>query len=119
MTSRSKRPNNRQRGKRGEREARDEVRRCWGATGCIRAAQANGKYSADLLHCDPGDQIHLEVKLRRRLSVQAFMDQAARDCGGNIPVVLMRQDGGEWLVMLRCTDSKGFVNALSEQLRKA
>ena len=32
-------------GRRGEREARDHVRQYWHATDCIRAAQSNGKHN--------------------------------------------------------------------------
>lgn len=116
MKSPSKRVNNRERGKRGERDARDAVRLHWNAQECIRAAQANGTYSADLLHCDPAGRLHVEVKLRRRLSVVSFMDQAIRDCKEAVPVVLMRQDGGEWLVMFRCSDTAGFIDAIQQQI---
>lgn len=113
------RVNNRERGKRGERDARDAVRKHWRATSCIRAGQANGAYSADLLHCDPKDVLHVEVKLRRRLSVSSFIAQAVRDCKDAVPVVLMREDGGDWLVMLRCSDTERFVNAIHQQLHSA
>ena len=116
MTSRS---NNRERGKRGERDARDAVRRHWHAAACIRAAQANGTYSADLLHCDPHGAIHPEVKLRKALAVRAFMDQAERDSRGGVPVVLMREDGGGWLVMFPIEQTARFVNALREQIPTA
>lgn len=118
MKSRSK-PNNRERGKRGERDARDAVRQHWNAVDCIRAAQANGTYSADLLRCDPKQRLHVEVKLRKRLSVTAFIDQAIRDCKDAVPIVLMRQDKGEWLVMFRCSDTKGFIDAIGEQISTA
>lgn len=120
-TSPSRRPNNRQRGKRGEREAVHAVREHWASRTAIRAAQANGKFSADVLHADRGDRLHVEVKLRRRLSVMAFVEQASRDADPlrKIPVVLMREDHGEWLVMVRIADTKGFVDALHEQLRSA
>jgi Holliday junction resolvase len=109
-------PNNRQRGKRGEREAAAAVREHWNATSCIRAAQANGRYSADLLNCDPHGRLHVEVKLRRKIAASLFLDQAIRDCTDAVPVVLMRQDGGEWLVMFRCCDTSRFLNALRQQI---
>lgn len=115
----SKRPNNRQRGKRGEREARDAVRTHWHSTSCIRAGQANGAYSADLLYCDPNESLHVEVKLRRKLAVSQFLSQAIRDCKEAVPVVLMREDSGEWLVMFRCSDTARFVNALRQQIPAA
>lgn len=112
-------PNNRQRGKRGEREARDAVRTHWYSPTCIRAGQANGSYSADLLYCDPREDLHVEVKLRRKLAVSSFIDQAIRDCKEAVPIVLMREDSGEWLVMFRCSDTARFVNALRQQIPAA
>lgn len=117
--SRSKTPNNRQRGKRGEREARDAVRQHWHAANCIRAAQSNGHWSADLLYCDPQNVLHAEVKLRRKIAASLFLDQAIRDCKDAVPVVLMKQDAGEWLVMFRCSDTARFVNALRQQIPAA
>lgn len=96
---------NRERGKRGEREARD----AWNqhiAPGAIRSAQANGKESADLLGTGG---IHVEVKKRRKIAVQSFMDQAVRDCAGKVPVVLMRQDRGGWMLMVRIEDARQFA----------
>lgn len=97
------------------------VRLHWGAAGAIRSAQANGKHSADLLNVDPRDRLHVEVKLRRSLAVVRFVEQAVADGVplGRIPVVLMREDHGEWLVMLRISDTRGFVDALREQVRTA
>ena len=57
--------NSRQKGKRGELEARDAVREHWSSPQCIRAAQANGAFSADLLHALP--DTHVEVKRRKRI----------------------------------------------------
>lgn len=110
-------PNSRQKGKRGEREARDMVRRYWHAINCIRAAQSNGKHSADLL--DAGDTLHVEVKRIARISALMFVAQAERDRKkGEIPVVLMRQNGAfrgqdrdmtGWVVMFPVEDTAEFV----------
>jgi Holliday junction resolvase len=59
---------------------------------------------------DGGDDIQTgkfkwEVKRRKRLSVYEFMDQIEKACGTNdIPVVAMRADGKNWLVMMRLED---------------
>lgn len=102
--------NNRARGARGERDARDAFRQHIGGSP-IRAAQANGKESADLLHTGG---IFVEVKLRKSLSVQNFMDQAVRDCGGKTPIVLMREDRGGWLVMHRIEDARQYAREVME-----
>lgn len=109
--------NSRDKGKRGEREARDHVRKYWHAVDCIRAAQSNGKHSADLL--DAGDSLHVEVKRIASIAALKYYAQAERDRKrGEIPVVLMRQNGplyGQdrpltgWVVMFAIEDTEQFV----------
>lgn len=53
---------------------------------------------------DGGDDIEvgpfsIEVKRRAKIAVTAFMEQAWENCGDKTPVVMMREDGGQWLVM--------------------
>lgn len=47
-----------------------------------------------------------EVKRRKKLSVYEFMEQIEKACEGtnNLPVVAMRADGKDWLVMMRLED---------------
>lgn len=104
-------PNNRERGKRGERDARDAIRSVWGLRGSYRAAQSAGSLSADL--GGTGD-LHVEVKLRKSIAVYEFIEQAVRDSKDKVPVVLMRRDRDEWLVMFRMSDTLGFIRALNE-----
>lgn len=105
--------NSRAKGARGEREARDAVKLHWGASDCIRAAQANGSFSGDLLGVPPG--LHCEVKFYSSIAALKFLRQAERDAKpGEVPVVLMRENGDtEWVVMVRLSKSK----ALGEILR--
>jgi hypothetical protein len=109
--------NSRDKGKRGEREARDHVREYWHAPNCIRAAQSNGKHSADLL--DAGDTLHVEVKRISSIAALKYYAQAERDRKKEeIPVVLMRQNGAMsgqnrqltgWVVMFAIEDTEKFV----------
>src|SRR5208282_3549030 len=48
----------------------------------------------------------LEVKRRRRIAVYEWFDQvvAASGAGSDTPVLVMRGDGREWLVMMRLDD---------------
>jgi hypothetical protein len=104
-------PNNRERGKYGERSARDAIREYWLMSDCQRTGQTSAKVSgADL----SGTQLlHVEVKLRKSLSAEKYLIQAERDAKhGKIPVVLMRRDKGEWIVMLRIKDSVPFAAQL-------
>lgn len=104
-------PNNRERGKRGERDARDAIRKWWGITTAYRAAQSSGSLSADL---GGTGNIHCEVKLRKSIAVYDFIEQAVRDCKTKVPVVLMRRDRSGWLLMLRLEDTERFIHALQE-----
>lgn len=108
--------NSRQKGARGEREARDAVKLHWGSKDCIRAAQANGSYSADLLGAPEG--LHVEVKFYASIAALKFLRQAEADAReGEIPVVLMRENGDkEWTVMFRIKDTKEVVACLSSSL---
>jgi hypothetical protein len=109
--------NSRSKGKRGELEARDQVRKHWLAESCIRAGQACGKFASDLLGALPG--AHVEVKRYRRIGAFDFYRQAKKDAGADLPVVLMREDGEQtWLVMFAIEDTERLVAALSEQLQR-
>jgi hypothetical protein len=103
--------NNRERGKRGERDARDAVREYLGVRGAYRAAQSSGSLSADL---GGTGNIHFEVKLRKTLAVYDFLEQALRDCKDKVPAVLMRRDRDEWLLMVRLKDAMSFIGALND-----
>ena len=103
--------NNRERGKRGERDARDAIREHLHLPGCFRAAQSSGSLSADLggTGC-----LHFEVKLRKSLAVYDFIEQAIKDSKGKkVPAVVMRRDRGEWLLMMRLSDTPSFIQSLT------
>lgn len=106
--------NSRQKGARGERQARDAVKLHWGASDCIRAAQANGAYSGDLLGAPEG--LHVEVKFYQRIAALKFLRQAESDAQeGEVPVVLMRENGDkEWTVMVRLKDSGALAACLNK-----
>lgn len=103
--------NSRAKGARGERDARDAVKLHWG-TDCIRAAQANGSFSGDLLGVPEG--LHCEVKFYQQIAALKFLRQAERDAkAGEVPVVLMRENGDtEWVLMLRLKDSRKLAEVL-------
>jgi len=110
--------NSRQKGKRGELEARDAVRQHWAAPDCIRAAQVCGKFGADLLYALPSG--HVEVKRYKSIKAFDFYEQAQRDAkSGEIPVVVMREDGAcHWLVMFSIEDSLKFALAVLENFER-
>ena len=92
----------RDKGKRGEREV-VQIMQSIGWPEARRSRQSDGAVDPDVAGCDP---FWIEVKRRKSIAACRFMDQAETD--GNekknphrLPLVFMREDGGEWLVMLK------------------
>ncbi len=71
--------NSREKGKRGERQWRDELR----ANGYAarRGQQFSGSPESPDVVCDALPWIHFEVKAVERLNIEDAMEQARRDCG--------------------------------------
>ena len=105
----------RDKGKRGEREARDQCRKYWNAEQCIRSAQASGSHDADLLDALPLS--HVEVKRHARIVSADFMKQAESSSRElEMPVVLSKEDKHEWLCTFRMRDSVRFVQSVVDQI---
>ncbi|HNW08033.1 MAG TPA: hypothetical protein PK202_13815, partial [Verrucomicrobiota bacterium] len=90
--------NSREKGKRGERQWRDELR----ANGYAarRGQQFSGSPDSPDVICDGLPWAHFEVKLVERLDIYAAMEQARRDCGGRAPLVAHRRNYWPWLVTM-------------------
>lgn len=105
--------NGRAKGARGEREAAQEWAR---VTGCkARRGQqfAGGTDSPDVVH-DCG-AIHLEAKRVERGNPYDWMDQAVRDAGGKIPLVLHRRNNRPWLAIVRLDDVPGLAQEIAQK----
>lgn len=102
----------RDKGKRGELDARDAVREHWYAPSCVRAAQRAGHHSADLLDALP--RAHVEVKRHKRIVAADFLRQAEKDARKEeTPVVLFREDDDPgWCVLLRLDHSLEFARSV-------
>lgn len=111
--------NSYQKGARGEREARDQVREHWDCPDCIRSAQAAGAFTADLLYGP--HNFHLEVKRPKALAALRYMEQADRDKRDEeISVVLTRENKGtRWVVMFYMDDTEAFLESLNDCRRGA
>lgn len=94
--------NSRQKGKRGELELAQELRKL-GAQGVRRTQQYCGRTgkAADLTGIAG---LHIECKRVERLNIEDAMAQAVRDAAGEIPVVMHRKNRHEWLATLRLED---------------
>jgi Holliday junction resolvase len=90
--------NSREKGKRGERQWRDELR----AEGYAarRGQQFSGSPGSPDVISEDLPWIHFEVKAVERLNIEDAMDQARRDCGVKIPIVAHRRSFRPWLVTM-------------------
>jgi hypothetical protein len=90
--------NSREKGKRGERQWRDELR----ANGYMarRGQQFSGSPDSPDVVCEDLPWAHFEVKLVERLDIHAAMEQARRDSGGRAAFVAHRRNFWPWLVTM-------------------
>ena len=103
--------NSREKGKRGERQWRDELR----AHGfqARRGQQFSGSPDSPDVICDELSWLHFEVKAVERLNIEDAMDQARRDAGAKTPVVAHRRSFRRWLVTM---DAETFFQFLRGML---
>jgi hypothetical protein len=99
--------NSRQKGKRGERQWRDELR----ASGyeARRGQQFCGSPDSPDVICDALAGLHFEVKCVERLNIEDAMAQARRDAGVKVPVVAHKRNFCSWLVTM---DAAAFFRLL-------
>lgn len=98
--------NSREKGKRGERLWRDELRAA-GFT-ARRGQQFSGSADSPDVVCAELSWIHFEVKCVERLNIEEAMEQARADCGSGIaecgvpkvPVVAHKRSRRPWLVTM-------------------
>lgn len=90
--------NSREKGKRGERQWRDELR----AQGYAarRGQQFAGSPESPDVVCDDLDWAHFEVKNVEHLNVYGGMEQAQRDCGSGVPFLCHRRRLWPFLVTM-------------------
>jgi len=103
--------NSREKGKRGERQWRDELR----ANGyhARRGQQYAGNAESPDVVCDELSWIHFEVKSVERLNIEDAMGQARRDGVGKTPLVSHRRSHRRWLVTM---DAETFFQFLRGEL---
>lgn len=96
--------NSRQKGKRGERMWRDELR-AQGFTARRGQQYAGGTDSPDVI-CDELAFIHFECKFTQAINLEKVMrEQATKDAGDKkMPVIAHKKNNSNWLVTLRSED---------------
>ncbi len=102
--------NSREKGKRGERQWRDELR----ANGYMarRGQQFSGSPDSPDVICDELSWLHFEVKAVERLNIEDAMDQARRDAGAKTPVVAHRRSFRRWLVTMEAETFFEFLRGM-------
>ena len=90
--------NAREKGKRGERQWRDELRE--NGFAARRGQQFSGSAESPDVVCDALPWVHFEVKAVERLNIEDAMDQARRDGIGKLPVVAHKRNFRPWLVTM-------------------
>ena len=98
--------NSREKGKRGERQWRDELRA--NGYGARRGQQFSGSPDSPDVVCEDLAWVHFEVKAVERLNIEEAMEQARRDCGARsaecgarkVPIVAHRRRFRPWLVTM-------------------
>lgn len=103
----------RRKGAAGERELAHKLAAALGIHAPKRELDQTREGGCDL---KPGNLV-VEVKRRKAIAVHEFMDQAVAACDKalQIPVVAMRGDEREWLVMVRLSDLVAFVGEVQFQ----
>jgi len=101
--------NSREKGKRGERDV-VKVLRSHGYSEARRGVQYHGGPDSPDVVGVPG--YHFEVKWTKRTDMYGWIAQAKKDCGGNVPIVVHKKDGEEWLVIMTLED---FLDGIDQQ----
>lgn len=96
-------------GKRGEREWRDELRSA--GFEARRGQQYSGSGDSPDVVCPSLPSIHFEVKRTETLSIYTAMQQAAQDAGHKVPVVAHKRNNRQWLVVMTATDFLDLVRS--------
>lgn len=107
--------NSRRKGQRGELEAAAEIRRLLG-TAAGRGRQYHGSPDSPDIRTAITN-VHFEVKRCERLSLYAALDQATRDAGENIPIVLHRSNRRPWVAIVRLEDLPRVAKELCQAQR--
>jgi len=104
--------NSRQKGARGEREAAA----AWSGTfgGQARRGQqfSGSKDSPDIVISQPN--IHVEVKRTERGNPYQWLEQASRDAGGKVPVVMHKRNARPWLLIMELSNAPRFILAAQD-----
>lgn len=104
--------NSREKGKRGEREAAAAMCEHIGCEARRGVQFQGGNDSPDVRHSIPG--VHVEVKRTETFNAYNAIEQASRDGGGAVPLVLHKRNRGEWLAVVPLARLKELARLIHE-----
>ena len=105
-----------QKGKVGERELARELARIFGVEARRGVQYAGGPDSPDVIVDIP--DVHVECKRTERLRLFDALEQAVRDAGPNIPVIMHRSNRKPWVAIVRLDDLPNLaarITAITQQ----
>lgn len=103
--------NSREKGKTGEREAAEYLTNLFKLPVRRGVQFAGAPDSPDVVGLTG---LHVEVKRVQRLNLSSAVNQAVRDCGTNVPVVMHRPNRAPWLLTICADDLLRFLDAAGE-----
>lgn len=104
--------NSKKKGKLGELEAAAVLRRVLGVAARRGQQFCGGPDSPDVVADIPG--VHFEVKRTERPSIYKMVEQAVRDAGESVPVVLFRSNRKPWLAIVPLEQLKDLAEKICE-----
>lgn len=106
----------REKGKRVEREAAKSWSRAVGGAARRSAQYCGMDGTADIIATDG---VHIEVKGRKQIAAIRFWEQARDDAiDSNVPIVLMKEDRGQFFVLLQLEDLQRLMERISDGTRR-
>lgn len=112
----AKRIDSRAKGAAAERQAAAAIARQFGCE-ARRGQQFSGSPdSPDIVSSLP---VHWECKRVEKGNLYQWLEQACRDAGDKVPVVIHRRNNHEWVLVMRLKDASEFAQAVSSHAEVA
>jgi len=102
--------NSRAKGKRFEREAAKAITETFGVEARRGIQFKGGDQSPDIITGITG--VHFEVKAVEKLNLMEAFEQAKRDAGTNVPIVMHKKNRTGWFLTMRLEDVKSFIESV-------
>jgi hypothetical protein len=112
----AKRINSRAKGAAAEREAAGAIAKVFGVQ-ARRGQQFSGSPDSPDIVSDL--DVHWECKRVEKGNPYQWLEQAIRDAGERVPVVIHRRNNHEWILVMRLTDAPRFSEAVQAHAEMA